>query len=299
MVTELISKYVWLIQTVSKAGLEGLSLEEIQSRWERRWDSEYPRRTFCNHRDAVAEIFGIDIECNRSTRRYFIRYPESLEGSTAWMVNTFTVKSLLELSRERLSGRVSVENIPSGQIYLADIMSAMLDNVKVVISYKKYSSSEPEFLTVSPYALKEDMKRWYLIGFADERKAMRVYGLDRICSLSVTGDRFRLHAGFDVDELFYDSYGVYIHNGDPAVEVVLECGADQAGFFRDLPLHHTQKIKMENDRAVISFRAVPNTRMIMDLCSFGSKIRILSPAVVRDAVIGEFRKALEKYEDYD
>ena len=62
---------------------------------------------------------------------------------------------------------------------------------------------------------------------------------------------------------------------------------------------HTQKIKMENDRAVISFRAVPNTRMIMELCSFGSKIRILSPAVVRDAVIGEFRKALEKYEDYD
>ncbi|MGM9768041.1 MAG: helix-turn-helix transcriptional regulator [Candidatus Cryptobacteroides sp.] len=299
MVTELISKYVWLIQTVSKAGLEGLSLEEIQSRWERRWDSPYSRRTFCNHRDAVAEIFGIDIECNRSTRRYFIRYPESLEGNTAWMVNTFTVKSLLELSRERLSGRVSVENIPSGQIYLADIMSAMLDNVKVVISYKKYSSAVQETLTVSPFALKEDMKRWYLIGFAEERKALRVYGLDRICSLRVTEDRFRLPAGFDVDDLFYDSYGVYIHNGDPAVEVVLECATDQAGFFRDLPLHPSQKISVGEDRAVISFRAVPNTRMIMDLCSFGSKIRILSPAVVRDAVIGEFRKALEKYEDYD
>ena len=137
MVTELISKYVWLIQTVSKAGIEGLSLEEIQSRWEHRWDSAYSRRTFCNHREAVAEVFGIDIECNRSTRRYFIRYPDSLEGNTAWMVNTFTVKSLLELSRERLSGRVSVENIPSGQIHLADIMAAMLDNVKIAISYKK------------------------------------------------------------------------------------------------------------------------------------------------------------------
>ena len=295
MVTELISKYVWLIQTVSKAGIEGLSLEEIQSRWEHRWDSAYSRRTFCNHREAVAEVFGIDIECNRSTRRYFIRYPDSLEGNTAWMVNTFTVKSLLELSRERLSGRVSVENIPSGQIYLADIMSAMLDNVKIVISYKKYSSAAPESLTVSPYALKEDMKRWYLIGFTDERKALRVYGLDRICSLEVTGDRFRLPAGFDVDELFYDSYGVYIHNGDPAAEVVLECSPDQAGFFRDLPLHHSQKIRMEDGKAVISFRAVPNTRMIMDLCSLGSKIRIVSPAAVRDAVLDEFRKALEKY----
>ena len=57
-------------------------------------------------------------------------------------------------------------------------MAAMLDNVKIAISYKKYSSAAPESLTVSPYALKEDMKRWYLIGFTDERKAMRVYGLD-------------------------------------------------------------------------------------------------------------------------
>ena len=52
---------------------------------------------------------------------------------------------------------------------------------------------------------------------------------------------------------------------------------------------------MEDGKAVISFRAVPNTRMIMDLCSLGSKIRIVSPAAVRDAVLDEFRKALEKY----
>ena len=66
MVTELISKYVWLIQTVSKAGIEGLSLEEIQSRWERRWASADSRRAVCDHRGAVADACGADPASTRA-----------------------------------------------------------------------------------------------------------------------------------------------------------------------------------------------------------------------------------------
>ena len=143
MVTELINKYVWLIRTISKAGMSGLSLEDIQSKWENRWGTSYARRSFCNHRDAIEDVFGIKIECDRSRNRYFIRYSDDVEDQadgTAWLVNTFTVNSLLELGRERLSGRVSVENIPSGQKYLTDLMAAMLDNSQVRIEYRKYSS---------------------------------------------------------------------------------------------------------------------------------------------------------------
>lgn len=299
MVTELINKYVWLIKAISKAGQDGLTLEEIQSKWEARWGTPYARRSFFNHRDAVNEVFGINIECDRSRNRYFIRYSDDVEdsaGGTAWLVNTFTVNSLLEMGKERLSGRVSVDNIPSGQKYLTDIMAAMLENCRVTIEYHKYRDEESETLNVCPYALKEDMKRWYMVGYALERDSIRVYSLDRIERLDVTDVRFRLPASFDVDDLFSDSYGVYLSDDRTPDTVIFECPLDQARFLKDLPLHKSQKITWLRNKARVSIRAVPNTRMIMDLCSLGSRIKIIAPDYVRDEVTGEFRRALEQYD---
>ena len=297
MVTELINKYVWLIRTISKAGMSGLSLEDIQSKWENRWGTSYARRSFSNHRDAIEDVFGIKIECDRSRNRYFIRYSDDVEDQadgTAWLVNTFTVNSLLELGRERLSGRVSVENIPSGQKYLTDLMAAMLDNSQVRIEYRKYSSDLSEQLTVCPYALKEDMKRWYLVGYSLERDALRVYSLDRIVELKVLETKFRLPRNFDIDELFRDSYGVYLSENEEPQSIVLECDTEQARFLDGLPLHRSQRITWLTSKARVAIRVVPNPRLIMDLCALGPRIKVLSPDSVRDAVRESHRKALEE-----
>ena len=78
MVSELIDKYIWLVQTFIDAGPGGLSLPEIADRWTARYGgTDYPRRSFNNHREAVAEVFGIEIACNRSTNRYYIEAGES------------------------------------------------------------------------------------------------------------------------------------------------------------------------------------------------------------------------------
>ena len=133
MVAELLQKYVWLIQTFIRAGGRGIDLKELSERWERRFGAPYPRRSFNNHREVIESTFGIRIECDRSTSRYFIRYPDDVsdeDATASWLINTFTVNSLLSLGRERLSGRVSVEEIPSGQRYLTVIQKALGKKVK-------------------------------------------------------------------------------------------------------------------------------------------------------------------------
>ena len=171
MVTELLQKYIWLVQTFIRAGENGLSLGEISDRWERRFDSEYSRRTFNNHREAVEEVFGITIECNRGTNRYFIRYTDDVSdenAESAWLINTFTVNNILRLGKERLSGRVSVEDIPSGHMHLTAIMEAMTEGRKIKIKYHKYTSAQADELTLHPYAVKEFAKRWYLVAHCEE-----------------------------------------------------------------------------------------------------------------------------------
>ena len=303
MTGDLFSKYLWLIRTFTRAGERGLDLRELSSRWELRFGAPYPRRSFANHREALEEIFGIRIECDRSTNRYMIRGADDLTDSSdgaAWLVNTFTVNSLLNLGKERLGGRVSVENIPSGHRWLTEIMDAMMQGRKLTVGYCKYTSESPEMLSVHPYALKESQKRWYLVAYCEQRGAMRVYGLDRIRTLAIAEEGFDMPEGFDVDELFYSSYGVYLPEGSKAETVILSTTEKEARFLRDLPLHHTQReiAQGEGLRPVrFSLRVIPNRSLVMDLCSYGPRLEVVAPQSLREEVAQALGDAYEIYKN--
>lgn len=299
MVTELLQKYIWLVQTFIRAGERGLSLSEITDKWERRFDSEYSRRTFNNHREAVEEVFGIRIECNRSSNRYFIRYTDDVSdenAESAWLINTFTVNNMLRLGKERLSGRVSVEDIPSGHLHLTAVMEAMTEGQKLRISYMKYTSSQAESLTLHPYAVKEFAKRWYLVAHCEERNALRVYGLDRIMGLEVIDGKFKMPSGFDVDELFATSFGTYIPEGKAEL-ITFRTTAKEARFLRDLPLHASQEEMKSPDKEHVTFSifVYPNESLIMEFCKHGSRLEVLSPESVRQEVAEQLRAAADLY----
>lgn len=297
MVSELLQKYIWLVELLVRAGDRGLTLDEIFERWEDRWDIPYNRRSFNNHREAIEEIFGVPVVCNRATNCYSIPSADALSDSDAagaWLINTFTVNSLLTLSKERLSGRVAVEDVPSGHVWLTAIMSAMEDNNVVKIEYQKYRSSESSEYTIWPYAVKEADRRWYLVGYCVERGSIRVYGMDRIKSLEITPKNFALPKDFDVDDLFYNSYGTFLpDNGEKPQEVRLRASEQEAKYLRDLPLHPTQK---EVAPGEFVLRVCPNEKLVMDLLARGPRIEVLSPASVRDQLRNEIIKLNILYE---
>jgi predicted DNA-binding transcriptional regulator YafY len=216
-------------------------------------------------------------------------------AESAWLINTFTVNNMLRLGKERLSGRVSVEDIPSGHIHLTTIMEAMTEGNKVMISYHKYTSEEPESLTLHPYAVKEFAKRWYLIAYCVERQGLRVYGLDRITELETSDKKFKMPKNFDVDELFSTSFGIYLPEGK-AKTITFKTSDREASFLRDLPLHKSQQeIGRDGDKVVFSIFVCPDKNLIMEFCKYGSRIEVVSPAEVKDEVANELRKAADIY----
>ncbi len=305
MVTELLQKYIWLVQTFIRTGERGLSLSEIESRWETRFGTDYARRTFNNHRDAIGEVFGIRIECNRSTNRYFVRGAEDVKdenAESAWLINTFTVNNMLSLGKERLSGRIAVEDIPSGHRHLTMAMEAMTENKEIRITYQKYTSESPSEYTLRPYAVKEFAKRWYIIGYCLSKNGqtlsgpgLRVYGLDRIMDMEVTETTFRMPRGFDVDELFATSFGIYIPE-DRGQTVTFRTTPTEARFLRDLPIHPTQReLASDKDSVTFSIFVCPNKALTMEFCKHGSRIEVPSPAALRNEISDELQKALKQY----
>jgi hypothetical protein len=298
MVSELLQKYIWLVNTFVRAGDRGLSLDEICSRWEDRFDSDYPRRTFNNHRQNVEDVFGIKIACNRSTNRYFIEYSDDVADDNeeaAWLINTFTVNNMLSLGKERLSGRIAVEDIPSGHRHLTSVMDAMTEGLELRIEYQKYTSSGSDIYTVRPYAVKEASRRWYLIGYCLERKGLRVYGLDRVKRLDETGNTFRMDRKFSIDELFATSFGIYLPDG-PGQTITFRTDETDARYLRDLPVHPSQtEIERCEGSVTFSIFVCPNKALIMEFCKYGSSIEVLSPESVREEVASELDKAARLY----
>ena len=311
MVSELIGKYIWLVQSLIAAGDGGMTFKELNEKYSRRFGQAYSRRTFNNHRLAVADLFGIDIECDRSTSRYLIPYSGDVldnDESIGWLVNTFTVNNLLSLGKERLSGRVSVEEIPSGQKYLTAIMQAMEDGKELEIVYGKYSSDSSETLHVQPFAVKEHEKRWYLVAFCHERagadrrnddiNAWRVYGLDRITSLQVTDVSFRMPKDFDVDGIFSQSYGIYFPKADQKpVTIRFKVTDEEARYLRDLPIHRSQveENAAKGDGRIFRIRVIPNRNLTMEFCRHAGRLEVIEPEEVRLSVKEELEKAYKQY----
>lgn len=300
MVTELISKYVWLLQVISDSGDGGISLQQITRRFENRFGEQLLRRTFLNYKSAVEEVFGIEISCNRSSNRYYIdrRNKMSGEDSKQWLIDSFAVNSLLEKARESLSGRIEVESVPSGREHLTGIMDAMLENHVLAIEYRKYSADTPQRLTVRPYALKEDKRRWYLYGFCIERNALRCYSLDRVVSLSDSGEEFRMPERFDIRELLATSFGTYApQDGEKGSTIEFRAKGIQGKYIADLPLHHSQKLlRTDGEWMYFSiFVNIDSNDLYFELRKYGPQIEILSPQKVKDRLLADAEAVMDIY----
>lgn len=109
-------EYIWLVNTIHRCGR--ISLEEINREWLRTDMSEglpMARSTFNRHKNAIENIFGIYIECDRTDGyRYYIGNVEVLEENTIqnWMLSTLSVNNILAESKG-IHDRILLESIPS------------------------------------------------------------------------------------------------------------------------------------------------------------------------------------------
>ena len=83
-------EYIWLVNTIYHA--KKISLKEISDKWkETEMSGGLPlaRSTFNRHKDAIEDIFGIFIECERAgDYKYYIGNAKVLEEDTIqnWML---------------------------------------------------------------------------------------------------------------------------------------------------------------------------------------------------------------------
>ena len=298
MSKNLINKYVWLVETLYKA--KKISLKEINRKWsetELSEGEELPRRTFNNWKRAVEDMFGLDIMCDKSDNRYYIENRDELGegGFQRWLLNTMSVNNTL-LENKSLSERILLENIPSGQVFLATVMEAMKKNRQLEITYKGYWSDREYTFPVAPYCVKLFRQRWYLVGNSVYEDKIRIYALDRVIEVNLLDEAFKYPKKFDPENYFRECFGI-IHDDECPLETVkLKVSSEQANYLRSLPMHHSQEeIECHEDYSIFTLYLRPTFDFQQEILWNGDAVEVLEPLWLREEIAEKVKAMMSKY----
>lgn len=305
MARNMISKYVWIIETIYKS--RRISFKELNERWLDDDISEgvdIPKRTFNNWIIAIQETFGLFIENEgKGEYRYYIINEEDISknGLRTWLYNTISVSNALA-NCESIKDRILLEYVPSGQEYLMKILDALKENRILNMTYHSYWKDEESNFDVEPFCVKLFRQRWYLIARSTyayyHRKGPRIYSLDRIRSLSPTKETFEMPKDWNASEFFDGAFGVIADGQTKREPIKLKVNASQANYIRDLKLHETQEEEERNEEySIFSYYLRPTYDFQQELLWHGEDVVVLEPKWLREELAERLKCMLNKYEN--
>lgn len=300
MAKDYFNRYVWLIDLIMRYG--HISFQDISKHWERSSlnDKGEPlaERTFHNHRDAILQTFGIEINNDR-TLGYYILNKEDLEGDgiRKWLFDSISMYNLLNRSTN-LRNKILFERVPSSQPWLEVIVNAIAEGKAIEVSYQASWSDKPHTYCMHPYCLKLFKQRWYVIARRDEFDNPYVYALDeRMKDIKILNKKLEIPKDFDAKELYKDYYGVIMDLVEPE-KVLIKVDADQVHYYESLPLHKSQYIIEKNDKySIIEYYLAPNYDFKHELLSKGNSVEVLQPDWFRKDMKEAIKKMMERYND--
>lgn len=174
------------------------------------------------------------------------------------------------------------------------LAAAIEKRKKVWLRYYSASSDEVNERYVDPYHLRYHQGAWYLIGYCNLRKAMRIFALDRIQELRNTEEPFRFVKGFVLKDYLSSALG--IETGDKLQEVAIRFDRDQARWVCERCWHHTQKIEPQADGSVVLRITVSGLGEVKRwVLGFGGHAEVLYPEELRRELIMEAQNMLSIY----
>jgi hypothetical protein len=293
-------EYIWLVSTIRRAGK--ITFSALNDQWvatEMSGGLPMPRSTFNRHRDAILDMFGIIIDCDKKDGySYHIANAEALNEDTIqnWMFSTLSVNNVLAESKE-VHHRILLERIPSDGEQLHRFIDAMKQSVRIILRYRRYGAEGSSLMLVEPYLVKLFNKRWYALVRHPEDGGLFTLAFDRILSLELTDTPFEYDTGFVPANWFRDCYGIVNDHHVPIEKVVIRAFGREPHYLRDLPLHHSQReLNATDEHTDFELTLRPTADFITPLLSRGAAIRVLSPQWLADTVKQCHLDAAKRYE---
>lgn len=300
MIGNLLSKYIWLTETIYSAD-KGITFAEINKKW---LDSDLSegialsKRTFHKWRIAIEELFGLIIECERKNEyRFIIQNKEQLNNNDliGWLFKTLSISYNLEQYKS-IKNRILLENIFTDEELLFSILNAICTQKTLNITYQSFFRNNAIFFEAMPYCVKMFHQRWYLVAKSSDYEKPKVYSLDRIKDLNITENTFKFPEDFSPEEYFSSFYGVIVDESMDAEYIDIKVNNSQVGYLRSLPLHSSQEeVKQTDEYSIFRLFMAPTFDFEQYILSMGEYMEVISPEWLRKRLINRINNMTNIY----
>ncbi len=296
----LFNRYIWLVELIESRG--HITFNQIDECWQNSQlnDSEQPfaLKTFHNHREAIRQMFDINIACNRRGGfYYYIENPADMrqEGAREWLLSSFSVNKLINESH-KLKESILFEPIPSGRKFLTPMLTAIRDGIAVKIEYHTYKSDEVKSTLLRPYCIKVFRQRWYVLGHSEASGALRTYSLERIHSVTPTDSHYTIPDDFSGEIYFEDCFGIEKNDRVECVELKLFSERKTDDFFRNLPLHSSQEeVERTAEYTLFRYHLGLTYDLRQEIHSYGDEVEVVAPQSLREHIAEDAKAMLKRY----
>ena len=165
------------------------------------------------------------------------------------LLESITAPLAADGSRDWLENRIVVPKIAAAKIQSEAwdvIVAGLRENRIITFEYRGSWDEDFQNRRVRPFQLLFDSGVWYLYGYADERKALRVFSLSRMKNAVLTKDHFTLPTNFSYTHYTGGSFfGVFI--GMEKHHFSIDCYNNAEFYAAERQWAEDQKIKKIND----------------------------------------------------
>lgn len=303
MKRDLFRRYVWLVDTIRHANK--ITYEEISAQWKNSPlntdHSPLALRTFHNHREAIEDLFGIRILCDRSDHHQYYVADDNHANSTklkVWMLQTLSLSNIVSGDRNGdVGNRIVLDITPEEKYGLTTVLEAMKKNHQVKLVYSIPTADNRTEFCVGPYCVRFWNHGWYVLGKDADNGKMLVFDLARVLDLTMLDKTFEYTEGFSPAEFFKNYYGMEIDSDLAPVKIRIKVNGKARDVIRTLPLHSSQKEIMAHfDSSVFEYFFVPTPDFKHTVLSMGTDLEVISPLTLRREIKEQIDQMATRYE---
>lgn len=264
-------KALWMARLLRRRS--GMTLREIADAWRDEDPRGHPmaRSTFFDNRLRMTLLYGLETEC-RAGRYYLVAPAAAPDPALEHLLAGNSAPEATDATAYMLRAWTDL------------VQEAIADRHCLSITYAPPGKA-PYPTTLAPYCL-HHVRDWaYVLGYSRHHRECRLFALDRISSMTLSAERYRIPEGFDPAAYFRDSVGAYAGPQFPTDRVVIRAVPRLAAYLRTRPLHESQS---EGPDGEFSVRVALTPDLVAQLLSFGPDLVVLQP----DSLVLEMKHRL-------
>jgi predicted DNA-binding transcriptional regulator YafY len=163
------------------------------------------------------------------------------------------------------------------------------------MEYYSFASSELKTRIIDPYQIVYRDGFWYLVAFCHLRNEIRLFRVDRIRKLEFKGGHFIKPVDFDLESYLGSAW--QMERGEEYTFRVRFWG-DAVRYLQETRFHPSQEIQeMPDGSLVFTAKACGLKSVTRWVLQFGGEALVLEPIELRQQVVKELQRAIQKYEE--